>query len=238
MGDAIHMENNNATQNMTRVKKKKFDFDQFMQQWNTLDPQNYGGWPYAIKITIWIFIILLICIMGYLILIQPKIEEIENARGQEANLLEEFRKKESKLRNLEQYQKQLHSIQENFNQQLEQLPKETEISGLVEDINMTGVNAGLKFRHILLEPEIKQEFMIEQPISIEATGDYHAFGSFVSAIALLPRIVTLHDFTVTAGQSPKQMAGIPLISYAIKAKTYRYVGDTPKPNAEKQEAKK
>lgn len=238
MGDAIQMENNNATQNVTRVKKKKFDVDQFMQQWNTLDPQNYGGWPYAIKITIWIFIILLICIMGYLILIQPKIEEIENARGQEANLLEEFRKKESKLRNLEQYQKQLHSIQENFNQQLEQLPKETEISGLVEDINITGVNAGLKFKHILLEPEIKQEFMIEQPISIEATGDYHAFGSFVSAIALLPRIVTLHDFTVTAGQNPKQMAGIPLITYAIKAKTYRYVGDTPKLNAEKQEAKK
>ena len=238
MGDAIQMDNNNATQNVTRVKKKKFDVDQFMQQWNTLDPQNYGGWPYAIKITIWIFIILLICIMGYLILIQPKIEEIENARGQEANLLEEFRKKESKLRNLEQYQKQLHSIQENFNQQLEQLPKETEISGLVEDINITGVNAGLKFKHILLEPEIKQEFMIEQPISIEATGDYHAFGSFVSAIALLPRIVTLHDFTVTAGQNPKQMAGIPLITYAIKAKTYRYVGDTPKLNAEKQEAKK
>jgi type IV pilus assembly protein PilO len=238
LGDAIQMENNNATQNVTRVKKKKFDVDQFMQQWNTLDPQNYGGWPYAIKITIWIFIILLICIMGYLILIQPKIEEIENARGQEANLLEEFRKKESKLRNLEQYQKQLHSIQENFNQQLEQLPKETEISGLVEDINITGVNAGLKFKHILLEPEIKQEFMIEQPISIEATGDYHAFGSFVSAIALLPRIVTLHDFTVTAGQNPKQMAGIPLITYAIKAKTYRYVGDTPKLNAEKQEAKK
>lgn len=93
MGDAIQMDNNNATQNVTRVKKKKFDVDQFMQQWNTLDPQNYGGWPYTIKITIWIFIILLICIMGYLILIQPKIEEIENARGQEANLLEEFRKK-------------------------------------------------------------------------------------------------------------------------------------------------
>jgi type IV pilus assembly protein PilO len=237
LGDARQMENNNATQQIMRVKKKKFDVDQFIQQWNTLDPQNYGGWPYAIKITIWVFILLFMCIMGYLLLIQPQIAEIENARGQEANLLEEFRKKESKLRNLEQYQQQLNSIQENFNQQLEQLPKETEISGLVEDINITGVNAGLKFNHILLEPEIKQEFMIEQPISIEATGDYHAFGSFVSAIALLPRIVTLHDFTVTAGQSPKQMAGIPLITYSIKAKTYRYVGDTQKPKAKKEEVK-
>lgn len=215
---------NNITQDTTIAKKKKFNFEKFMQQWKTLDTQNYGGWPITVKITIWVFIILVMCILGYMLLIKPKIEEIDNARGQEANLIEEFRKKESELRNLQQYQIQLQTMQENFNQQLEQLPKETEISGLVEDINITGVNSGLKFNNILLEPEIKQEFFIEQPISIEATGDYHAFGSFLSAIAVLPRIVTLHDFVVTAGQNPKQMTGIPLITYSVKAKTYRYVG--------------
>lgn len=228
---------NNVSQTTTIAKKKKFDFEKFMQQWNTLDTKNYGGWPYAVKITIWIFIILIISILGYLLLIKPKMVEIENARGVEDNLLEEFRKKESKLRNLRQYQSQLQMMQANFNQQLEQLPKETEISGLVEDINITGVKSGLKFNNILLEPEIKQEFLIEQPISIQATGDYHAFGSFISAIAVLPRIVTLHDFVVTAGQDPKQVAGIPKITYEIKAKTYRYVSGHTQTSTPKVEAK-
>ena len=112
----------------------------------------------------------------------------------------------------------------NFNQQLEQLPKETEIPSLVEDINVTGVSSGLKFKNIRLEPEVKQEFFIEQPISIDATGDYHSFGSFVSSIAALPRIVTLHDFTITGTPSQDKKSDVPIVSYTIKAKTYRYVG--------------
>ena len=104
------------------------------------------------------------------------------------------------------------------------MPKETEIPGLVEDINVTGVNSGLKFKNIRLENEIKQEFFIEQPIAIEATGDYHAFGSFVSGIAALPRIVTLHDFEITASENKEKKSDIPQVNYNVKAKTYRYIG--------------
>ncbi|MFX4427827.1 type 4a pilus biogenesis protein PilO, partial [Acinetobacter baumannii] len=94
--------------------------------------------------------------------IQPKLHAIDNAQAQESNLLNEFREKDSKLRNLRQYQVQLQEMQANFNQQLEQLPKETEIPSLVEDINLTGVNSGLKFKNIRLENEVKQEVFIEQ----------------------------------------------------------------------------
>ena len=123
-------------------------------------------------------------------------------------------------------------MQANFEQQLLQLPKETEIPGLVEDINVSGVNSGLKFKNIRLEPEIRQEFFIEQPISIEATGDYHSFGSFVSGIAALPRIVTLHDFDISASSANDKKTDIPQISYSVKAKTYRYVGATATTDAE------
>lgn len=104
------------------------------------------------------------------------------------------------------------------------MPKETEIPSLVEDINLTGVNSGLKFKNIRLENEVKQEFFIEQPISIDATGDYHAFGAFVTGIAALPRIVTLHDFTVEAKEDTQKKSDIPVVNYTVKAKTYRYVG--------------
>ena len=206
--------------------KKKMTLDKFLQQFNTLDMNNYGSWPLSVKITCWILIVMMIGILGYFALIKGQIEAISNASAQEQNLLNEFREKDSKLRNLQQLQAQLQEMEANFNQQLEQLPKETEIPGLVEDINVSGVNSGLKFKNIRLENEIKQEFFIEQPISIEATGDYHAFGSFVSGIAALPRIVTLHDFDITATENKEKKTDIPQITYNVKAKTYRYIGVT------------
>ncbi len=206
--------------------KKKMTLDKFLQQFNTLDPNNYGSWPLSVKITCWIFIVLLVLALSYFVMIKGKIESIDGAHAQEQNLLNEFREKESKLRNLQQYQTQLQDMEARFNQQLDQLPKETEIPGLVEDINVTGVNSGLKFKNIRLEPEVKQEFFIEQPISMEATGDYHAFGSFVSGIAGLSRIVTLHDFTISSSENPQKKSEIPSINYVLQAKTYRYVGNS------------
>jgi type IV pilus assembly protein PilO len=169
--------------------------------------------------------------LGYFVVIKSQLEAIENAQAQEQSLLNEFREKDSKLRNLQQYQAQLQEMEANFNQQLEQLPKETEIPSLVEDINLTGVNSGLKFKNIRLENEVKQEFFIEQPISIDATGDYHAFGAFVTGIAALPRIVTLHDFTVEAKEDTQKKSDIPVVNYTVKAKTYRYVGADDQANA-------
>ena len=204
--------------------KKKMTVEKFFQQFNTLDPNNYGSWPLSVKITCWIFIFIVVCIVGYFVLISSKMDSIATAQAQEANLLNEYREKDSKLRNLQLYQKQLVKMQADFNQQLQQLPKESEIPALVEDINVTGVTAGLKFKNISLDPEVKQEFFMEQPISIQATGDYHVFGQFASAIAALPRIVTMHDFSMVAGQDDNKKSDIPVVTYTVHAKTYRYLG--------------
>ena len=206
--------------------KKKMTLDKFLQQFNTLDTNNYGSWPLSVKITCWLFIIIFVLAAGYFLAIKGKMDDIANANAQEQNLLNEFREKDSKLRNLQQYQIQLQEMEARFNQQLEQLPKETEIPGLVEDINLTGVNSGLKFKNIRLEPEVKQEFFIEQPIAIDATGDYHSFGAFVSGIAGLSRIVTLHDFNIVANDSKDNKSDIPKVDYSLKAKTYRYIGNS------------
>lgn len=205
------------------VKKKKMTVEQFFQQFNTLDMNNYGSWPLSVKVTCWIFVFLAVLALGYFVVIKSQLERIANEEAKEQSLLNEFREKDSKLRNLQRYQAQLQEMEANFNQQLEQLPKETEIPSLVEDINLTGVNSGLKFKNIRLENEVKQEFFIEQPISIEATGDYHAFGAFATGIAALTRIVTLHDFTVEASEDKTKKSDIPVVNYSVKAKTYRYV---------------
>lgn len=215
---------NDLNQEGAAVKKKKMTVEQFFQQFNTLDMNNYGSWPWSVKVTCWIFILLAVVALGYFVVIQKQLQTIANAEAREQSLLNEFREKESKLRNLQQYQTQLQEMEANFNQQLEQLPKETEIPSLVEDMNLTGVNSGLKFKNIRLEKEVRQEFFIEQPISLEATGDYHAFGAFATGIAALPRIVTLHDFIVEAKEDTQKKSDIPVVHYTVKAKTYRYVG--------------
>ena len=186
-------------QDTTTVKKKQMTVEQFFQQFNTLDMNNYGGWPLSVKITCWFFVYFAVVALGYFIVIRSQIDTISNAQAKEQTL-------------------------------------ETEIPSLVEDINLTGVNSGLKFKNIRLEDEVKQEFFIEQPISIDATGDYHAFGAFVSGIAALPRIVTLHDFVVEAKPDTEKKSDIPIINYSINAKTYRYIGADEQAKLQKEQS--
>lgn len=203
-------------------KKKSFDVQEFLNSFNSLDPQNMGNWPTAVKVTIYIFILLLTLAAAYFVLVRPLLEDINNARAQEESLLNEYREKDSKLRNLKLYQIQVEEMERTFGELLQQLPKETEIPGLVEDINFTGVSSGLRFNNIKVQPEIKQEFFIELPMSIEAQGDYHSVGAFSSGIAALPRIVTLHDFTIETLPPEKVKSEIPALKMIVDAKTYRY----------------
>lgn len=203
-------------------KKKPFNFQEFINSFNSLDPQNMGSWPTSVKITIYIFILLMTLALAYFVLIRPLLNDIDNARAQEESLLNEYREKDSKLRNLQLYQKQIEDMERTFGELLQQLPKETEIPGLVEDINFTGVSSGLRFNNISVQPEVKQEFFIELPISIVAQGDYHAFGSFVSGLAALPRIVTLHDFVIETLPEAETKSEVPVLKMTVQAKTYRY----------------
>lgn len=203
-----------------KAPKKKMTADQFFKQFQNLDNNNMGNWPAPVKATFMLFVFILVCGAGYFFLIKPTQEDIANAEAQQENLLKEFQDKDSRLRNAELLKQQLDEMEASFQQQLTQLPKETEIPALVTDINITGVQAGLKFKNIKLENEVSQEFFIEQPITIEAKGDYHHFGRFISGMAMLPRIVTLHNFEIQGEPDPK--SELPVIDYKISAKTYRY----------------
>ncbi len=226
---------------LKKAKKKPFNFQEFVNSFNSLDPQNMGNWPQAVKATVYIFVLLVTLALAYFALISPLLDDINNAQSQQDSLLNQYQEKESKLRNLKLYQVQVEEMEHTFGELLQQLPKETEIPGLVEDINFTGVSSGLRFNNIKVEPEIKQEFFIELPISIEAQGDYHSFGAFVSGLAALPRIVTLHDFVIEVSppDKTKSKSEIPVLTFKVAAKTYRY-NDQPEEdeNADKKDADK
>lgn len=219
--------------------KKGFDFGRYVQQLQQLDMENMGVWPRSIKLTVLAMILLLIGLLSYFLLIRGVREDLTAAEAQQQNLLDEYRDKTSKLRNLQQYQAQVRNMEDLFNLQLQQLPKQTEIPGLVEDINMAGVRSGLAFNKINLEPEIRQEVFIEQPISISVIGNYHSMGNFVSSIAALPRIVTLHNFDIKT--QDVQGSEVPKLVMNMQAKTYRYMTEQERNEASQdknKEAKK
>lgn len=205
--------------------KKQFDFNEFRRSFESLDTENYGSWPLSVKITVIGFIIALIAALSWALPISSKIDEIKAAESEQQTLLDSYREKESRARHLEAYQAQVLQMETEFNTLLDQLPKDTRVSELVEGINMTGVGSNIRFQDISVEAEIENEFFIEQPIRIAALGDYHQFGRFISGLAALPRIITMHDFEVSNPQPSLDV--LPELTLVLQTKTYRSKEATP-----------
>ena len=185
-----------------------------------LDFDNVGSWPTAVKAIIWILLISLVLAGGYYYHIKGLQEQLAKEEQNEVKLKKEFEKKAFQAANLEAYRQQLKEMEESFGALVSQLPSDTEVPGLLEDITNKGLMNGLNIRSIDLLPEKAKEFYVELPISIQASGSYHDLGAFISGMAGLPRIVTLHDLRISAKQQNTNN-----LDMSIIAKTYRYKDD-------------
>lgn len=203
-----------------KAPKKQFNWKEFTESFQSLDQNNYGSWPVPVKITLLLFMVAMIALLTWFVPISDKREQIASAEAEEANLLEQYKTKESKARNLQAYKDQIAQMEVDFKELLNKLPKDTRISDLVDGINMVGMASGIRFQDIKVEPEVSQEFFIEQPIRIAALGNYHEFGSFVGGLAKLPRIITLHNFEVN--NSKPSLDTLPQLNLVLNTKTYRY----------------
>ncbi|SHF79463.1 type IV pilus assembly protein PilO [Microbulbifer donghaiensis] len=183
---------------------------------NDIDFSRVGVWPLAGRIALLIVIAAVLVGGGYYFLIGDRYQTLEFAANKEKELFTTFEKKSFEAANLDAYREQLAEMEETFGALLKQLPKDTEVPGLLEDIDEFGRGSGLTIQKVALENEQVGEFYVELPIRIEVEGGYHEFGAFVSGIAGMPRIVTLHDFDINSGKNGA------LLSMVINAKTYRY----------------
>ncbi|MDP2228693.1 MAG: type 4a pilus biogenesis protein PilO [Moraxellaceae bacterium] len=218
---------------------KGFDFQEMLETLNTLDPENIGAWPLPVKAFIYVAVFVGVLALGWAFDLSGISAARDTGEYEQKAILDEFESKVFKAQNLETYKQQLKEMEDSFGALLRQLPKDTEVPGLLEDISQAGLGSGLEFDAIELGQEASKEFYAEQPISIKVRGDYHAFGAFVSGIAGLPRIVTLHDFKIEPVTSAKQRDpdAPPVLSMAIKANTYRYSEAVSKPKEEAQAKK-
>lgn len=186
---------------------------------NDLDVNNLGSWPVPIKVLTCVILLFAVLGLGYNFYLSDLQAQLEQQRTEEETLKQQFSDKAFQAANLEAYKSQMKEMEESFGALLRQLPSDTEVPGLLEDITRTGLGSGLEFTEIKLLPEAAQQFYIELPIQIAVVGGYHDLATFVSGVASLPRIVTLHDFEIKPAEGE---AGSTRLSMSILAKTYRY----------------
>lgn len=201
---------------------KSFDLQEFFASLSNLDQDNIGSWPLAVKVFIYIIVFSLVLLVGYMFDLKGLREQVAVGQEEQQTLLDQYETKIFKAQNLDTYKQQLKDMEDSFGALLRQLPVDTEVPGLLEDITHTGIGSGLTFDSIDLGVETAKDFYAELPIQISVHGDYHAFGSFVSGVSALPRIVTLHDFKMEPMGSRFKDEGAPVLKMTITAKTYRY----------------
>jgi type IV pilus assembly protein PilO len=194
-----------------------------LEELRSLDWRDPGRWPFPIRAgVIAVCFVLLSIVAVYLFVWQPKQPELATLENQESQLRNEYRTKHQKAVNLELYKQQLADIEKSFGAMLRQLPSKTEVDNLLVDISQTGLAAALDEKLFQPQTEIKKDFYAERPIKIRLTGSYHEFGEFVSGIAALPRIVTLHDIQIKAADKSSVFDQLQM---ELTAKTYRYLDD-------------
>jgi len=196
----------------------KVDFSEL----SDIDYQDVAKWPLFLKVIAIFFLSVAVLGAGIWFDTLNQIDVLEKAQKEESKLKKTFATKYNKAANLEDYKKQMDEMKLSFGAMLRQLPSETEVEALLVDISQTGLANGLEFDLFKPEKEVPAEFYAELPIKIKVVGDYHDFGRFVSDVATLPRIVTLHDFTI----SPLKVKGSSgKLMMQATAKTYRYIDE-------------
>lgn len=193
----------------------------FLQELRDLDPRDPSRWPLAaLAGAVAVTFLALTLFLIYFFVWNDVRPELQQKEGQEQSLRQEFQHKHAKAVNLVVYKQQLKDLQRSFGALLRQLPGKTEVPNLLVDISQTALAAGLQQKLFQPQPEQAQDFYAELPIKMVLTGSYHQFGEFVSGIAGLPRIVTLHDIDIkpTGGNG-----GYDDLTLTLTAKTYRYL---------------
>ena len=193
-----------------------------VEELRALDVNDVGRWPFVFRVGVISVVFAVVVGFGiYWTIIENKAPQLKRAQGDEETLRVTFENKQRKAANYDAYKAQLSQMQQSFGTMLRQLPGKTEIPSLIVDISQTGLAAGLQEKLFEPQAEIPKDFYAEKPIKIRLSGGYHEIANFVSGIASLPRIVTLHNIIIT----PDDKDLYDRLSLEVTAKTYRYLDE-------------
>lgn len=202
-----------------------------LEDLRSLDRNNIGGWPKSVKTFFTVLLFLVIVFVGWYVVISDQQNNLQSLAGKEEKLKQEFSEKQAKSVNLEALQQQLDEMKDMLRQLLRQLPSKTEMPELLVDVSQTALSAGLQQELFQPGTEVPKDFYAEKPIQLKMIGTYHQFGSFISGVASLPRVVilTMHDVSLTPLNPPAkgtEPGPNQLLVLQGTVKTYRYLDDS------------
>ena len=193
-----------------------------IEELQSLDVNDIGRWPFAFRAAVIVIVFVAVSFAGiWFTIVKDKRPQLQAAQQEEQTLRVTFENKQKKAANYDAYKAQLTQIEQSFGTMLRQLPGETEIPSLIVDISQTGLAAGLQEKLFQPQSEIPKDFYAEKPIKIQLSGGYHEMANFVSGVAALPRIVTLHNINIT----PEEQGVYDSLSLEVTAQTYRYIDE-------------
>lgn len=188
----------------------------------SLDVNDVGRWPLLFRAAVILVVFVFVLGLGvYWTIAKDKAPQLQRAQDDEATLRVTFENKQRKAANYDAYKAQLSQIEQSFGTMLRQLPGETEIPSLIVDVSQAGLASGLQEKLFQPQPEIPKDFYAEKPIKIRLSGGYHEIANFISGVAALPRIVTLHNINIT----PESKDNYDRLSIEVTAQTYRYLDE-------------
>ncbi len=187
-----------------------------------LDTNDPGRWPLPFRlVAVGLAFVAVMAFGIYFLVWSSDKPALDRAQRREAELKLAFEDRQRKAANFDAYRTQLAEIERDFGAMLRQLPGKTEVPSLLVDISQTGLGAGLEEKLFQPTGEVAKDFYAEQPIKLRYIGSYHELGKFVSGIAALPRIVTLHDIDI----KPAEKDSTSSLTLDVTAKTYRYLDE-------------
>ena len=191
---------------------------------NNIDLNNLGNVSNPIKYGFLAIVFILIIAAGLYFDTQKQLKQLEDVQKKEIELKSEFTIKADQAAKLQLYKDQLAEMQASFQAILRQLPEKTDVESLLVDVSQTGLANGLEIKKFKPSQEVKKGFYAELPISLEVTGSFHNLASFISGVAALPRIVTMHNLKLERQVAKKgEPGGKDRLQMTSTAKTYRYL---------------
>jgi type IV pilus assembly protein PilO len=202
-----------------------------LSELNNLDLKNFAKAPASAKAVVLGLALILLVAAGYFLDWSQGLDELEAARAQEKSLRDTYTNKKRQAIHLEAYRKRLADTEQALKAMLRQLPNKAEMDHLLTDINQTGISQGLEFDLFKPGTEVKADFYATMPVTIKVNGSYHELGSFVSEVAKLPRIVTVHDIALAPRKDTQ-------LTMDATIRTYRYLDESEMPQPEPKGGKK
>ncbi|MFN7096324.1 MAG: type 4a pilus biogenesis protein PilO [Gammaproteobacteria bacterium] len=163
---------------------------------NELTLDNIGTWPIAARISVIGFVCAIIFALFFLFDVRPMRLKIAQTISNEDDLRTSYQVKYSQIVNRDAYVQQVDVLRNNIKNILAELPDQLDVPELIGDISKIGSQAGLEFNFIKPQAEIKHSYYTALPVNISVNGTYAQLTNFITALAKIPRIVTIDDFSI------------------------------------------